>query len=161
MKIEKIIIHCSASGWGTAEIIDEWHAKRGFQRRDAFAKDSHLKHIGYHYLIENGEGNPTDPYDRNRDGMVVPCRNEKEPGAHAWGLNGRSLGVCLIGRDSFTEAQMRSLHGVCQGLLTKHGLGPVDIIGHYQTPHEQSKDKPKTCPNFDVSEWKGKITWVF
>ncbi len=163
MRVEKIVVHCSASKWGNAEIIDDWHRQRGFIRREAFSKDSDLKYIGYHYLIQNGKGEPAAPYVSGDDGLVIPCRNQKEVGAHAWGLNNRSIGVCLVGKDEFTDAQMRSLHGVCQALLTEYNLGPVDIIGHCETAKEQSKpkDKRKTCPNFDVGAWKAGIDWIF
>lgn len=41
-RIDKIIINCSDSDWGDAEVIDEWHRERGWDG------------IGYHYIICNG-----------------------------------------------------------------------------------------------------------
>ena len=163
MKVEKIVVHCSDSRYGNAALIDEWHRDRGFERRYAFAKDSDLKHIGYHYVIENGIPAALTDFDPEHDGLVTIGRDEEETGAHAYGLNNRSIGVCLIGKHKFTDAQFRSLHGVCQTLLTKYELGPVDIIGHRDTPHEISQEasRRKTCPNFDVGKWKAGIEWIF
>ena len=60
-----------------------------------------------------------------------------------------SLGVCLHGRNNFTQAQFTSLRSLIQGLLRDHHLTIYDVYGHCDF------DSEKTCPNFDV---KQKIT---
>lgn len=95
-KINKIIIHCSATPEGreiTVEDITLWHKKRGF------------KTIGYHYIIY-------------LDGSIHIGRPEEEIGAHCVGQNSNSIGICYIGgmdienkrpKDTRTDAQKRSL----------------------------------------------------
>ena len=100
-KIEKIIVHCSATKAGqhfTVEDIDAWHRVRGFRS------------IGYHWVVY-------------LDGSVHAGRPEAEAGAHCKGQNGRSIGVCYIGGldakarpcDTRTAAQRRypgaTVHG--------------------------------------------------
>ena len=53
--------------------------------------------IGYHWVI-------------CRDGILQSGRPEYWVGAHVKGHNEISLGVCLIGRQNFTEAQMHEFH---------------------------------------------------
>ena len=74
-KIDKVIIHCSATPEGkdyTVEDIDRWHRERGFDC------------IGYHYVIY-------------RDGSVHKGRDVAKIGAHCKGQNANSIGVCYIG----------------------------------------------------------------
>ena len=73
--------------------------------------------IGYHYLIE-------------ADGSIVKGRDGE--GAHARGRNDM-VGICLIGNDHFTEAQIASL------LILLKGLG----IKHIEPHHEQ-------CPGHGI-----------
>ncbi|EGP03147.1 N-acetyl-anhydromuranmyl-L-alanine amidase [Pasteurella multocida subsp. gallicida str. Anand1_poultry] len=98
--ILKIVIHCSATQNGkplrnkahtAAQVIDRWHAERGFKRTFSnFTQfNSHLKHIGYHYVIDT-------------DGTVETGRKVGEVGAHVKGHNQQSIGICLVGGISIT-----------------------------------------------------------
>lgn len=90
-KITEIIVHCSATPEGkdyTVSDITRWHKARGF------------KTIGYHYIVY-------------RDGSVHEGRKESGVGAHCYGHNRNSIGVCYIGglatdcktpKDTRTEA---------------------------------------------------------
>ena len=122
MLIRDIVIHCSDTPNGrehNAEDIHRWHIERGFDG------------IGYHYVIK-------------LDGTIENGRPEYWIGAHASGHNSGSIGVCLIGRDDYTDLQIHSLDGlVCK--LQKKYKG-VNVIGH----NEISK---KECPGFDVQRW--------
>ena len=65
-KISHIIIHHSASSWGTSHTIDKWHRERGFSM------------IGYHFVILNNFPTHEDivkcrAWD-NLDGYIVPAR---------------------------------------------------------------------------------------
>ena len=75
-KIDKIIIHCSATKEGrdiSTETIRSWHVKgRGW--RD----------IGYHLVIE-------------LDGSLKVGRPLHKIGAHTLGENEHSIGICYVG----------------------------------------------------------------
>ena len=62
------------------------------------------------------------------------------------GKNDISLGVCLIGRDYFTELQFSSLEEVLREW--KFLYPGSKILGHRDTGNTS-----KTCPNFDVDIW--------
>ena len=65
-------------------------------------------------------------------------------GAHVRGYNNDSLGICLIGRDTFTPEQMDALRGT---LMRLHAIYPeAAIVGH------RDLDSRKTCPNFEVRD---------
>lgn len=109
-----IIVHCSDSPQGrgdNAATIDRWHKESGWYG------------IGYHYVILE-------------DGTIEEGRPLGEYGAHAKGYNDY-VGICLIGKYSFTDEQFNSLETLCKGFNTHN------IIGHY-------KVSAKTCPNFNV-----------
>ncbi len=97
MSITKIVIHCSATANGkhlctatetAAQVIDRWHAGRGFKRNPIHYKkfNPHLKSIGYHFVIDT-------------DGHVETGRAVGEIGAHVKGYNTGS-NVCFVVRGS-------------------------------------------------------------
>lgn len=144
-KITHIVVHCSDSSFGNAEIIDSWHKERGFSK------------IGYHYVILNGKIKNRN-YDALLDGIVQEGRNldddpyiqGEEIGAHALGLNDCSVGICLIGIKMFSEYQLLSLISLVKELIEKYDISIDNIIGHYET--EQSHGK--TCPNFNMEKFR-------
>ena len=86
-RIEMLVVHCSDTPDDQpigAKEIQEMHLGFGWDG------------IGYHQVI-------------SRDGTREAGRPEYWQGAHVKGVNDRSLSVCLIGRNEFTEAQMNSL----------------------------------------------------
>ncbi len=130
-KIEKIIIHCTATPPRLNVNVQEvrrWHLARGW--RD----------IGYHYLIK-------------RDGTIEKGRPEEQIGSHCKGYNRYSIGICYVGgvdelnrpQDNRTEAQKRSL---IELLYELQKLYPeATIHGHNEF------NKHKACPSFNVQEW--------
>lgn len=125
MKITKLVVHCSDTPDDrdvTAADIHQWHVQRSWSG------------IGYHKVIK-------------RDGTIENGRPEYWPGAHAWGHNSNSLGVCLVGRQEFTPDQLHSLCNILTKWKDKYPL--AEICGHTDL------DPKKTCPNFDVEEWWG------
>lgn len=129
MKVEKIIIHCSATPEGrdvTAKEIDRWHRARGFRC------------IGYHFVVR-------------LDGSVERGRPENEIGAHCLGENARSIGVCYIGgidrdtlkpKDTRTPAQRIALRKLVRQLEVRHPGATV---------HGHREFAAKACPCFDIS----------
>lgn len=130
MKVEYIIIHCSATppkmDIGRKE-IDRWHRQKGWLK------------IGYHFVIR-------------RNGTVEKGRDLSEAGAHAVGYNDRSLGICLIGgvndqmkaEANFTQAQWSALIRLLKELKALYP--DAKIIGHNEVAS-------KSCPSFNVQEW--------
>lgn len=130
-KVDRIIIHCSATREGadfTAADIRRWHKRQGWQD------------IGYHYVIRI-------------DGTIEAGRPEDQPGAHCKGYNNGSIGVCYIGgvaqdgktaKDTRTEAQKASLLSLVRELKMRYPLATV--CGHREFA-------AKACPSFDVRQW--------
>ena len=122
--IKEIIIHCADTPNGKEfhnTDIDRWHKERGWAS------------IGYHWVI-------------CIDGTIEEGRKPEVIGAHAVGHNASSLGICLIGKDKFTQAQWNSLAYLVKGLAREF---PTAVAkGHYQVDKHG-----KTCPNFDVPKW--------
>jgi N-acetylmuramoyl-L-alanine amidase len=126
-KINKIIIHCSATPEGrpvSVKDIDRWHRDRGFSK------------IGYHWVV-------------CLDGHVWSGRDEEIAGAHTVGQNANSIGVCYIGgvdnnmkpKDTRTEYQKVGLRMLVQDLLKKYPGATV---------HGHNEFAAKACPSFNV-----------
>lgn len=127
-KIDKIIIHCSATPEGkdfTVEQIRQWHLARGFSD------------IGYHIVIY-------------RDGSIHKGRPIEQVGAHTTGQNAHSIGICYIGgntadnktpKDTRTEAQRLALIKLVREL--KASYPSATIHGHNEFAN-------KACPSFIV-----------
>tara|TARA_R100000935_G_scaffold58266_1_gene94611 strand:- start:4400 stop:4813 length:414 start_codon:yes stop_codon:yes gene_type:complete len=135
-KIDKIIIHCSATPVGkdfSAATIREWHVK-GNKWDD----------IGYHYIVR-------------MDGSLEYGRPIEIPGAHCRGHNKSSIGICYIGgmdrnmdewEDTRTKKQSESLLSLLKVLKLLHG--DAVIYGH----NDFSK---KNCPSFNAKKEYEKI----
>lgn len=140
-ELTNIIIHCSDSNWGSAAEIRRWHLARGWQD------------IGYHFIIGNGFPRPAFQVS-SFDGAVEVGRTldgddqiiGPENGAHSLGYNDRSVGICLIGTESFTAKQFGALIVLVTDLAKKFGIASGAILGHRETELSGGK----TCPNFDV-----------
>ena len=128
-KIDKIIIHCSATPEGkdfTVQQIRQWHVQ-GNGWRD----------IGYHFVIY-------------RDGSIHKGRPIEQVGAHTTGHNAHSIGICYIGgmradnktpKDTRTEAQRLALIKLVREL--KASYPSATIHGHNEFAN-------KACPSFIV-----------
>ena len=136
--IKRIFIHCSDSWWGTSDVICEWHRARGWRG------------VGYHFTVNNGF--PTYKswvdykYQLERDGLIEVGRDIRFTGAHVFGHNLDSIGICLIGRRLFSYKQLSKLTEHVHLLCNQYKI-PMDrehIKGHYEL------DSGKTCPNIDM-----------
>tara|TARA_B100000579_G_C22732552_1_gene805012 strand:- start:454 stop:900 length:447 start_codon:yes stop_codon:yes gene_type:complete len=122
--VKNLVVHCSDTN-------DEKHLD---------ALDIHKMHlsfgwdgIGYHKII-------------CRNGQIQNGRPEYWNGAHVYGKNKESLGVCLIGRNNFSKEQFISLKIVLLEWQSKYPNSK--IYGHRDLINTK-----KTCPNFDVKLW--------
>lgn len=133
-RIDRIIVHCTATPEGRAETVDsirKMHKAQGWSD------------IGYHYLIY-------------LDGSVHVGRNVNIIGAHCFGYNANSIGVCYVGgcdkkmktKDTRTEAQKKSLLELLKDLRRLYPKARI-------YSHRDLDNKGKACPSFDAtSEYK-------
>ena len=120
--IDRIIIHHDESdvvSHNDISVIKDWHLKRGFSD------------VGYHFYIQT-------------DGSIQKGRKVSLAGAHCFGYNETSIGVCLHGDEMFHQLQFDSARILIQ-YLRKIIHRPLSVHGH----NEFSKKK---CPNFDVQK---------
>ena len=119
-----LVVHCSDTADDTVLTGRDIH-----QMHLGFGWDG----VGYHRII-------------GRDGVIEYGRPDYWIGAHVKGFNDVSLGVCLIGRHHFTDAQMQALETVLRDWKTAYPA--AEIVGHCDFDYTD-----KTCPNFDVAVW--------
>lgn len=126
--IKYIVIHCSdTSDNDKALDIHKLHLKFGWDG------------IGYHKII-------------TKKGVVENGRPEYWKGAHVFGFNDVSLGICLIGKRNFNTSQLNALKKILK--LWKSRYPEAKVLGHNDFPNTK-----KTCPNFDVKFWLKKINY--
>ncbi len=135
-KINKIIVHCTATQEGkeiSVDTIRKWHLKRGWSD------------IGYHYVI-------------SLDGLTQVGRLIERSGAHTKRENKYSIGITYVGgveaergedgnwiaKDTRTDEQKKSLLNLLTTLKSIYG-DDVTIHGH-------SQFAAKSCPCFDAYE---------
>ena len=130
-KLEKIILHCSATPKGrdvSVEDIRKWHVE-----------GNSWSDIGYHFVIElSGELKIGRPLGRM--------------GAHVRGHNRGSIGVCYVGgmdRDMTTpmDTMNRAQEGTFRNLVValRASWGELSLHGH-------NEFSSKACPSFDVKD---------
>lgn len=135
-KIEKIILHCSATPEGkdyTVDDIRRWHTNPVSRGGRGWSD------IGYHYVVY-------------RDGSVHAGRPESKTGAHCAGHNRHSIGVCYIGglahdsktpKDTRTPAQRSALRQLVEELRRKYPGATV---------HGHREFARKACPCFEMQD---------
>lgn len=152
--MKRIVIHHSASAFGTAVMIDDWHRHR----------TPPFRAIGYHAVIENGfpTKNHFETGERWKllNGMISSGRaidaddviEENEVGAHALGFNKDSLGVCLIGNREFTKQAIISLVKLIRLWVVNFKIDVSEaaigetIVGHGELPGASTE-----CPCLDMT----------
>jgi hypothetical protein len=149
-KWKRIVIHCTDSRYGNANIIRDWHVN-----------GNGWSDIGYHYVILNGDIFQ-DFYLDSSDGSLEIGRpidgdeiaEKIETGAHAYGYNSDSIGICLVGKEEFTYKQISKLIDVVSQLMARFKIDIDNVVGHYEL------DPKKTCPNFDMSAMRSIISKI-
>lgn len=129
-----------------AERIDGWHKQRSFARRpyNVSKYNSHLHHIGYHFVIDV-------------DGTLETGRAEGETGAHVKGHNTGSIGICMTGTDKFTLSQWRTLMELVTDLHAAYPEAAIAGIATSSpiltaTASSNHWEWLKICPGFDVAD---------
>lgn len=100
---DRLILHHSACSSCTAEQIHQWHLNNGWEG------------AGYHFLVR-------------KDGQIYRLRPEEFVGAHAYGSNYNSIGICAEGNfenETMPEAQKNSLIELVSYLKGKYGISKV------------------------------------
>jgi N-acetyl-anhydromuramyl-L-alanine amidase AmpD len=123
--VTMIIVHCSDTEQGDVKSIRRFHVET---RKWA--------DIGYHFVIR-------------RDGEIEVGRPIEHVGAHCEGANRNSIGVCLIGKTQFEQAQFEALKKLIRSLRWLLGER-LSVRGHREFP--SAKRQGKTCPNFEVRD---------
>ncbi|MDP2008220.1 MAG: N-acetylmuramoyl-L-alanine amidase [Rubrivivax sp.] len=155
--VNTVVVHCSATPSGrylpgaAPVLIDRWHRARGFRRSHTARRqfNGDLASIGYHYVVDV-------------DGRTWTGRSLEEAGAHAFGHNAHSVGICLVGGAEldarYTREQWEALAHLVKALTTLC-KGP-HVLGHRDLSPDANGDGTvqrgewfKTCPGFDVATW--------
>lgn len=134
-----IVVHTAADRRGgdtTAADIHRWHRERGWAG------------IGYQYLVR-------------ASGDLEIGRPTQWQGAHALGLNGRSIGICLSGHGDHaapSAAQRWTLRRLLPILCTRYDVPAENVIGHREVNDlvaagELAADyrTDKSCPGAEVN----------
>ncbi|MFM2357568.1 MAG: hypothetical protein RJA61_305 [Candidatus Parcubacteria bacterium] len=114
-KTDLIVIHHSETTGGSVEAFRRYHVET-----------NKWADIGYHYVITNGNGGP--------DGMLHKGRSIEKVGAHAPGRNDRSVAICLVGTDKFTDKQKETLIDTIIVVCNHYKIFPSErtIQGHHE-----------------------------
>ncbi len=138
-KINKVIIHCSASNHvfdDDVERIRLLHTEpkdKLVMWNDKMIYGRGFSAIGYHFII-------------TRDGKTHFGRPIHYQGAHCYGHNQDSIGICLTGDTKFSLKQFRALFVLLDHIEEDHGIDEGGVFGHYYFDKHG-----KTCPNFRVN----------
>ena len=129
-KINKLIVHCTATPEGRHTTVDDirsWHKQRGWSD------------IGYHIVIY-------------LDGTVHEGRPVEIQGAHCKGHNKDSIGIAYVGginktdfkpEDTRTDEQKESLAFMLEYYKTRHP--DAVVYGH-------NDFSSKACPSFNAKK---------
>lgn len=102
---ERIILHHAAAKTCSAEDIHRWHLNKGWSG------------AGYHFLVK-------------KDGKIYRLRPEDKVGAHAYGSNYNSIGVCFEGDymvENMPEEETKAGQELVAYLKNKYGISEVEV----------------------------------
>ena len=101
---QRIILHHAAAQNCSAEDIHRWHLNNGWSG------------AGYHFLVR-------------KDGKVYRLRPEDKVGAHAYGANYNSLGICFEGdymKETMPKAQIKAGRELVEYLKNKYSISKIE-----------------------------------
>lgn len=133
-KWDYIIIHHSATDYGSSTEFNKAHIKRGWQS------------VGYHFVIDNGTCGKDDGQIETSPRWI-----KQSDGAHckANGMNERGIGICLVGNFSdgkISQKQMESLVYLVKKLKGFYRIPKSHIMGHSQVPGAKTECPGKKFP---------------
>lgn len=99
----RVILHHAEASNCTAEDIHRWHLNRGWSG------------AGYHFLVK-------------KDGTTYRLRPEDTVGAHAYGSNYDSIGICAEGKyneEEMPEAQKQAIIELIKYLESKYNINTI------------------------------------
>ena len=102
---KRIILHHAAAKRCSAEDIHRWHLSNGWSG------------AGYHFLVR-------------KDGTIYRLRPEDKVGAHAYGVNYDSLGICFEGdykEEIMQEEEIKAGRELVNFLKNKYGINTVQV----------------------------------
>lgn len=102
---QRIILHHAAAKNCSAEDIHRWHLNKGWSG------------AGYHFLVR-------------KDGKIYRLRPEDKVGAHAYGSNYNSIGVCFEGDymvENMPEEETKAGQELVAYLKNKYGISEVEV----------------------------------
>lgn len=124
----RVTIHCSDTPNGkdySTETIRAFHKSKGWAD------------IGYHKVIQPS-------------GQVDHGRSLNQIGSHVAGANsvnqGVNIGICLIGKDKFTQKQFDALRSELD--FFTQSVPKYEIMCHYE--YDSARRQGKSCPNMEV-----------
>jgi len=128
-RIDKIILHCTATPEGRAVSVNEirqWHLDRGWSD------------IGYHYIIDI-------------KGNLQEGRPLTRAGAHVRGHNKGSIGIAYVGGVD-SDLKPKDTRTDCQKGRLKAFI--MDLMDEYPnaTLHGHNEFSSKACPSFEVQD---------
>lgn len=138
LAVRWLVVHTAAHpGDPDVAEIRRWHVEeRGWSD------------IGYHFVIR-------------KDGSLETGRSLEYQGAHCYGINSQSIGVCCSGdgdTQAFTPEQTDTLLSLAVRLHKNYGVQPDDLIGHREINGLIAKGTvppkyvtAKSCPGRKVS----------
>lgn len=130
-KINKIILHCSATREGqdiSVDTIRKWHVDgRGWSD------------IGYHYIV-------------SIDGQIEEGRPIDRSGAHTKGKNKSSIGCCYIGGVETDGRTPKDTRNAEQLIAIANLLDALMEMYPDATLHGHNEFSNKACPSFDVQK---------
>lgn len=114
---DMIVLHHAAATTCSAQDIHAWHLANGWSG------------AGYHFLVR-------------KDGSIYRLRPEWTVGAHAVGVNYRSIGICAEGdfnKEYMPEAQQRAIGSLLHYLVNQYPIYEVTthrMVGNTDCPGE-------------------------
>lgn len=142
-KIDYIIIHHSLSNDTKTRNFDAI--------RKYHMKTKRWNDIGYHYVVEDVEGEAVSFFGR-------PV---KKMGAHVKGMNKNTIGVCIVGnydRDEVPEHLWEVAVQLVNVLRIRFGICRSNVLGHWEAQKKQGipYERRKSCPGlfFDMKKFR-------
>lgn len=145
-QIDAIVVHHTATP-------TSWSVQ---QLRDLHVNQNGWKDIGYHYVVRLSGDTAVTEIGRPHDGDNN--LESWEYGAHAYGSNSHTLGICTVG--NWSEQPMlpeieRELIAALVHLCIQHDLDPlIQIKGHREMPQASTE-----CPGLlvDLDTLRNKV----